>query len=541
MKQNNMKQFFLSNIQPALKMRYFVVPLMMLSTAVGLFQPFLLGKIVDSLSGDSIPYTLLILSVTVIILGFFLNWAQNYWWFNMIFKGNALARRAMMSEILKNDISFFREKAKGDIINTVVSDAASYAELLLVSMPMILCNSILIIIVFIFLFYMNVLLAFVVLASCFLYFIYYKFLNGKLRFFFKKEREGYSDILTSAQETLDGVETIQLYKSESYFANKFGENLWNHFRSIAGLQNWKSMGQSGNSTITEGLPVLIVAISSYLLLRGNITIGVIFSYCTYLPYLFEPIINFTDLNLSFQQAKVLEERLETMLHTDHPLPSDQAAEVGSIDKIEFDAINFSYDEKEIIQQFSLTLQKGDSIAITGPSGIGKSTLIRLLLRQLLPTEGEIKINDQNLQNIDIYSYRDHVAVLPQDVFIFDGTMEENIKMGRVSEKKRLQDVIVKSALERVSSIEAKNYSGGEKQRVGMARMLLGNADVLIMDEPTSALDMATESELIRNLKEVIRDREHIIIIITHRESLLELSDYELCLKGSGSYEIHKSK
>ncbi|MDL2302575.1 ABC transporter ATP-binding protein/permease, partial [Lachnospiraceae bacterium OttesenSCG-928-D06] len=287
-------------------------------------------------------------------------------------------------------------------------------------------------------------------------------------------------------------------------------------------------------------PICIVIVGGFIANQGHITIGVIFSFCTYLQYLYDPIKNLTDLNMTIQQGKAVEHRLRELIPTNQE-ENAQGDGINHIEKITFKDVNFKYDERTLIKNLNLEIKKGNKVAITGPSGIGKSTLIKLLLRQEVPNGGAIMINDKDLNDVDIYSYRDHVAVMSQNTFIFDGTMEENISMGHQYNEKEMEEVINNCCLDGTGAENVKNYSGGEKQRIGIARMLIKDADVIILDEPTSALDSHVENEIIKNIDKIVSNDDKIIVIISHKESTLDLCDYKMSLNKDLTWSYSRMK
>ncbi|MDL2302330.1 ABC transporter ATP-binding protein, partial [Lachnospiraceae bacterium OttesenSCG-928-D06] len=220
----DIKELLKKKLQPIYKFRYVVMIVYMLCDLFGLLQPFLLGKIIDQLANNTnTSKYLYIITVGVVIISFLFNWLQNYLWFKMIYTGTGITRSVLLSEVMKNDSSFFEKHANGDIMNRIIIDTAQYTEQLLITVPIAVLNVFTLLIVFAFLFSMNTVLAIVVILLSVIYFIYYKALNKKLKKYMRSERESFSGIMSTAQEVLDGMQTIQLYKSEKHFLKKYSD------------------------------------------------------------------------------------------------------------------------------------------------------------------------------------------------------------------------------------------------------------------------------------------------------------------------------
>lgn len=205
---------------------------------------------------------------------------------------------------------------------------------------------------------------------------------------------------------------------------------------------------------------------------------------------------------------------------------------GTIRKIQFDGVDFSYQKnrRSVLEGFDLTVTEKEKLGIVGASGIGKSTVLRLLLRFWNCQGGQIRINDIPIEEISLGELRARIAVLEQDTFLFDGTIGENIALGKPeASQKEIEDAARRAGIHDFISTLPHGYetqmgqmgarlSGGERQRVGIARTMLLDPDVIVMDEPTSSLDVLHEKELLKTLKEECKDK--MILIVSHRPSTL---------------------
>jgi len=491
-----------------------------------------MGLLIDDLypyPGESSAYIYIIGTIVgLLLVCLFLDWLQGYLWADLINRGAGIVRSFFFSNVLHKNYKFFQEHPVGDINNKVINDSYIYVQSKLVMMPTLLLNLLHIIVIFGFLLVLNVYMKLMTIAFSLMFFAAYSQINKHLRKSAVKEREAFSTLISEANETLTGIDTIQLYAAENHSAGYFEKLVDKYEHRLSKLKYWQTLSKAATNTITSIIPVAaIMAGIFYLVGGGDITVGNIIAFYYFLPRLKEPIKALTDFNIDIQNAKAVEERLEELL-TKEVREQAQLEEIDKIDELEFKNLGFGYPDGEtVLSGLNVKLRRGDALAITGPSGAGKSTMMRLLKRQVAPSEGEIAINGKNYVDIDPASYIERIAVLPQDVFIFDSTLHDNISFGRKRPEKRIRDAAKLSAIDHFSMDDnALGLSGGERQRVGLARALASDYDVLILDEPTSNLDNETECVIIENLREVQRETNCIMIVVTHSANILE----KLCTK-----------
>ena len=290
--------------------------------------------------------------------------------------------------------------------------------------------------------------------------------------------------------------------------------------------------------------ILIIAVASYLAATGESDpVGVIvLSFVVSASFSSSQSLTMvvTSLLETFAAAERLfdlEDTQPAVTEAEHPV------ELGKIEKIEFKNVSFAYNkgEKPVLENLNLVISGKDKIGVMGASGIGKSTIIRLLLRFWDVTSGEILINGINIKDISLYSLRSHIALLEQDTFIFNDTIAGNIAFGKPEATLDEIKVAAKRAglAEFIETLPDKydtdmgelgsRLSGGERQRVGIARVMLTNPDMLVMDEPTSALDIINEKGLLKTLDREYKDK--MIMIVSHRRSTLTDCNRILTVNG----------
>ncbi len=522
--------FFKEKLKKLSSLRVLVVVVFILCDVIGLIQPYILGKIIDVLSGTKGDIFLLFgISLFILIISFILNYTQNYYWFKMIYKGESISREAIFKEVLHQKFSFFKTYTSGDILNRILNDSAKYAESKLIIVPMFILNISTLVIVFFFLFLMNTKLALAVFIMSFVYFIYYGFLNRKLTAFSKKERESFSKVMDEAASTLAGKETINLDRAEDFFVKRFATKTDNHFDYMMKLQKWKSLGVTGTSFLLEAIPLLIVFVGAYLVIKGETTVGVVFSFYTYIGNLNQPINNLTDANLTLQSAKALKNRIQEMLQSE---TEEGYKIIDHISSFGFNGVDFAYDDKPIIDSLSFDVNGGDKVFVSGPSGAGKSTLIKLILKQLSPDKGKITVNGLDLSDLETDNYYKHLAIMPQDVFIFDSGKIESITFGHDYPEEIIRRIVDIDFIKNIPDENVQNCSGGEKQRIALARAIIKNADILILDEPTSALDKDLAQKIVYLLGD-ITFKDKIFFIVSHNNELSSVCNKAIVFSDKG--------
>ena len=267
---------------------------------------------------------------------------------------------------------------------------------------------------------------------------------------------------------------------------------------------------------TTLLPIIILILGSVEVASGRMTLGNLFSFYFYLSFLYEPMNNLADYFTSLQVALGVVDRVLEFLEPEPAEESDRGEKIESVQEIRLEDLSFSYAPgSPVLDHFSLALRKGDIVGVIGASGSGKTTLAEILMKLHDAYSGSIQINGSELREISRDSFYRRLSYIDQSPFIFQGTLKENIAFDD-DEPDKLRRVLRDVQLDGFQDADpevfriddmGQNLSGGEKQRIALARALYKDADFLILDEFTSALDEATEGEIISKLKEnIAKDR-----------------------------------
>ena len=248
-----------------------------------------------------------------------------------------------------------------------------------------------------------------------------------------------------------------------------------------------------------------------------------------------PVITLSNLSSNLLQTLASGERVLSLLAEEPELKDvESAVDLSNVSRIDVENVNFAYGEEQILSDVSLSVKKGEILGIHGRSGSGKSTLLKLLMRFYDPKSGSIKINGETLPNINTRSLRDNMAYITQQTYIFNETIEENIRLARrdatleeimeAAKKASIHDFILSlpEGYQTKMTELGGNLSDGEKQRIGIARAFLHNAPIILLDEPTSNLDSLNEAMILKSLLNV--KAEKLIILVSHRQSTMAICD-----------------
>jgi ATP-binding cassette subfamily B protein len=337
-------------------------------------------------------------------------------------------------------------------------------------------------------------------------------------------------------ESLNGIETVKSFNAENYAKlnteKKFVKLLKNVLKGgiIGNLQ-----GSLTGAIATLG-GVVILWVGSYKVIQGELSVGQLLVFNSLMAYFIDPIKNLINLQPMIQTAIVPSDRLGEILdlQLEKDIDEDKKINPDSLKgKIEFNNIDFRYGTRELVlKNIDFNIEIGEKIALVGESGSGKTTLAKLLMRFYNSEKGDILINGYNVKDINVDKLREKVAYISQDIFMFSGTIKENLSLGdedidfeqmvETCKMASAHDFINKLPLRYNTLLEENgtNLSGGQRQRLSIARALLREPDILIMDEATSNLDSITEKAIERTIDKL----DITTIIIAHRLSTIMKCD-----------------
>jgi ATP-binding cassette subfamily B protein len=443
----------------------------------------------------------------------------------------------------KLDSTFYKENNTGDIMNRISDDVLKTRMYL---GPAIMYSFGLLSLFFMvvpLMFSINVKLAIYSLTPLPILSVIIYLVSARINRQSEKVQSKLSDITTLSQETYSGIRILKTYVKESFFISKLNSENETYRQYSMDLVKTNSFFFPVMMLLIGLSTIFTIYIGGNEYIAGNIEIGHILEFVIYVNMLTWPVTAIGWVTSIIQRAAASQTRINAFLNTHPKVQNTCNEDLNLKQNISFKNVSFTYPESGItaLKNISFEIEKGKTLAIVGKTGSGKSSIINLLMRNYDVNEGEILIGNKNLKNININQLREKTGIVPQDVFLFSDSIENNIAFGYKNELPQ-QSTIEKAAKDAAifdNIIELPNgfktkigergvtLSGGQKQRISIARAIIKNPELLIFDDCLSAVDTETEDIILTNLKVLMRNKSS--IIISHRVSSVKNADIILVL------------
>ncbi|MBT8347868.1 MAG: ABC transporter ATP-binding protein, partial [Sulfurovum sp.] len=442
-------------------------------------------------------------------------------------------RDKLVSHITYLDMSFFKNMHTGEILSRVTSDIARIQMVVANIIPDLIRESLIIFALTGYVIYESPKLAFYFLIIMPLAIFPLTKLAKKMRKYSRHSQESTADMTSRLGEILSNIEVIHSHSSQVYEQKRFATQNQNVFRFIMKQVKTNAL----TSPIMEILGSIAIGLVIYIggreVIDGHMTVGAFFAFATALFMLYDPIKKLSKLYNKAQDAITANARMHELLDTKPCIISGKNELLNDIETITLDDVSLQYDDTPALKKISLEAKKGDSIALVGDSGAGKSSLVNLLVRFYDPSSGKILINNKENKDFTLTSLHKKIAYVTQRIYIFNDTIASNVAYGEEIDEKRVIEALEKAyAMEFISKLDdgiytllsesGDNLSGGQRQRIALARGLYKGPDILILDEATSALDNKSEALIQKALKEL--KSEMITFTVAHRLSTIEDAD-----------------
>ena len=449
-------------------------------------------------------------------------------------------RNNLVSHLTHQDIQFFKTMHTGEILSRVTNDITRIQTVVINMIPNIIRESLTILALTIYVIYESPKLAFYFLIIMPLALYPLSRLAKKMKKYSKLSQESTSDMTSRLGEIFSNIEVIKANSTQELESCKFEKENQNVFKYLLKQVKINAL----TSPIMEILGSVAIGLVIYIggteVIEGRMSVGAFFAFATALFMLYTPIKKISKLYNQSQDAVVAHERMFELLNQQPTIISGQKELKEPIRHLSIMNTSLSYGDKIVLNSVSAGVDHGESIALVGDSGAGKSSLVNMIVRFYDPSEGEIVVNERyNIKDLTLKSLHQKVAYVTQQVYIFNDTIAQNVAYGQIFNKKRVRDALKKAyALEFVDKLDkgmdtilsenGKNLSGGQRQRIALARAIYKAPDILILDEATSALDNKSEA-LIQQALEALKPHM-ITITVAHRLSTIENADAILVFK-----------
>jgi ATP-binding cassette, subfamily B, bacterial MsbA len=538
---------FLKRLFPYIKNHFgkfiFVSIMMVFATALEASIPEITGQIVDSLFSDNrsknaaLLFSIILFSIITFSSIFSLiSVSMSSWISNKVVMS---IRVDMFRNLLKLPKSYFDKNTTGETLSKLtfdveqISAASSYIWLDLIK------SSLSVLILTSYLFYKNFLLSTSLIILMPLVYVAVKISTRRMRLSTRKVQESMGSMTHLLDENISGIDLVKIYNATKSEKKKF----YNLVKIIRQQRFKLDMASAVNTSIVNiliglSLAIVVYLSSTYLVMSA----GDFLAFFTAMAMLVKPAKSLININKPLQRAMIasasvfnlIDEKIED---NDNNLPINSLS-----GDIHFNNVSFSYnDEKPSLKNINLTIKKGETIALVGATGSGKTTMVNLLTRFYNPSSGEISINGENIISYGLESYRSNFSYVDQNVRLFNDTISGNIAFGQkeiMSMDLIIDAAKVSNSIEFIEKLDKKfdsdigedgvTLSGGQRQRLSIARAIAKDSPILILDEATSALDSATEKLVQSAINKMQQDRT--TIIIAHRLSTIQNADRIIVLK-----------
>ena len=536
------------------KKQFFFAILGMLAVAIGtagtaqLIKPILDDVFINK---DMVMLTLMpFLLIAVFALKGIGGYIQTYY---TSYIGQDVVRKLrdkLVSHLTHLDMEFFKTMHSGEILSRVTSDITRIQVVVANIIPDLIRESLTILALTGYVIYESPKLALYFLVIMPLAIFPLTRLAKKMRKYSKLSQESTADMTSRLGEILSNIEVIKSNSSQDYEQERFAIENQNVFKFIMKQVKTNAL----TSPIMEVLGSVAIGVVIYIggkeVIDGHMTVGAFFAFATALFMLYTPIKRLSNLYNKAQDAISANTRMHELLNTQASIVSGTQVLKESIESITIEDVSLNYGDTRALKSISLEAKKGDSIALVGDSGAGKSSLVNLLVRFYDPSRGKILINHTDTKDFTLHSLHQKIAYVTQRIYIFNDSIAANVAYGKDMDETRVIEALEKAyAMEFIDKLDAgiytmlsesgDNLSGGQRQRIALARAIYKKPDILILDEATSALDNKSEA-LIQQALAGLKS-EMITFTVAHRLSSIEDADKILVFENgeivcSGSHE-----
>ncbi|MFR1709193.1 MAG: ABC transporter ATP-binding protein [Clostridium sp.] len=477
------------------------------------------------------------------------NYIVDYWGHVMGVRLQYDMRKEVFAHLQTLPFSYFDDNKTGNIMSRIVNDLMDISELAHHGPEDVFISIVMLMGSFILLCAINIKLTLIVFACIPVIIIFTMTRRMKMSKAFYDVRKKIALVNTKLENSISGIRVAKSFTNEEYEMEKFDEGNTQFRTSRSSAYKYMAEFMSGMRFFVDMLNVVVLGFGGYFVYKGEIGVIDLSTYFLYVAYFMQPIRRLTSFVEQYQSGMSGFKRFVELMDTKSDIIDiENARELKDIQgAIEFKNATFKYeDSEEILSNINLQIEKGKTLALVGPSGGGKTTICHLIPRFYELNEGKITIDGEDIKKITLKSLRKNIGIVQQDVFLFTGTIKDNILYGNpeanddevieAAKNANIHDFIMSlpEGYETYVGERGVKLSGGQKQRISIARVFLKNPPILILDEATSALDNASELIIQRSLEKLSKGRT--TIVVAHRLSTVKNADEIVVLTNKGIVE-----
>lgn len=523
-------------------------------------QPFILGLTLDYARNNNSQafYLTLIISLSLAVIGTVFDYFFEYFVGKIAQRSIKRMRDDVFNKINSIPLKEFDQRFNGDMLQLEIRDMENISTGIFAVFKTFVQGIFTIVITIIMMFMVNWILAVGVIVLTPLSVLMSSFVARFNHKYFKKQAELQSRISATSLETTENIDIVQSMNYEDGSLNQFNE-VNNKLNKVGRIAQFSASWINPSTRLVNNTIYILIGISGIIMLAYDaklalvlaaMSIGKLSSFLSYTTQYSKPFNEISSVVTEFETAKFSFTRINEFLNEENAIDEGEI-EIDNISSINFDDMSFSYSEdRELIKNFSLEIKKGHKVAIVGPTGAGKTTLINLLMRFYEPNDGKILFNDISSKDISLSNLRKHFGMVLQDTWIFSGTILDNIKYAKPdATNEEIELAIAKSHVDSfINSLPdglntyitgKEGLSEGQRQMISIARVMLVNPEIVILDEATSNIDTRSEKLITDSFDEMMKSKTS--IVIAHRLSTIKQADIIIVLKDGRIIETGNHK
>ncbi len=466
-------------------------------------------------------------------------------------------REDLLQKMVHMDMQFLYTNRSGELISRITNDIARIQYFVSTMMPELIRESLTVVALIGYVIYLNATLAFWALFVMPVIIFPLLKITRRLKRLSHRSQEKNADLMTRLTEVFNNSEIIKANATETYEVTRFKEENERFFKLNMKTTYTSELVSPLMEIIAATGLACVIFVGGQQVYSGAMSVGEFTAFLTAVGLVFQPLRRVSAIYSRIQDAQAASERVFHLFDIENEIKDGTIPLNEPIHSIEFDNVSLKFGEKVALHDINLTIEAGQTVALVGQSGGGKSSLVNLLLRFYDPSEGNIILNTHNLKSYTQNSLRSHIAAVSQRVYILQETLAANVAYGSEIDEERVKEALLKAdALEFALALPdgiytvmqefGANLSGGQRQRIAIARAIYKHASLLVLDEATSALDNESEKRIQAALDGYSKDKITVIIAhrlstITHADMILYFEEGEIIARGTHSQLLETSE